>query len=79
MKTTTFTSTISPHLNDWLASYAKETNRTRRAVLETALETYKKEQIKGRMKADFARAAGNPDTINMAEWGLDDYVDLTKV
>lgn len=78
MKTDTFTSTISPRLNSWLAEHAKATSRTRRAVLEDALEQYRVEATKARMRADFAMASGDPDTLDTAEWGMDDYRDLTK-
>jgi predicted transcriptional regulator len=78
MKTETFTSTISPQLNQWLAEYAKATSRTRRAVLEDALQTYRRQQIKDQMKADFVRAATDPDTLEMTEWGMDDYQKLTN-
>ena len=77
MKTTTFTSTISPRLNSWLANYAKETDRTRRAVLEDALEQYRVQTTKQQMRADFKKAAADPQTLDEAEWGMADYSDIT--
>ncbi|MEK7509107.1 MAG: ribbon-helix-helix protein, CopG family [Patescibacteria group bacterium] len=40
MKTTAFTSTISPKLIAWVDSRARAEKRTRRAVLEDALRQY---------------------------------------
>jgi len=77
MKTETFTSTISPQLNQWLTEHAKATSRTRRAVLEDALETYRRQQTKDLMKADFVRAAIDHGIIDLAEWGMDDYQKLS--
>ena len=78
MKTTTFTSTISPQLNDWLAAYAKQTDRTRRAVLEDALLRYKADAIRASLRADFAKVANDPDLLEMAEWGMNDYAAIVK-
>ena len=78
MKTVTFTSTISPDLNRWLAAYAKQTDRTRRAVLEDALKQYRVHNIKERMREDFVIASADPDTVDLTEWGMADYRDITK-
>ena len=76
MKTTTFTSTISPQLLSWVTEHAKATQKTRRDILETALEKYKIEEIKRGMREDFKRASKDPDVLEMTEWGMDDYYNI---
>ncbi len=76
MKTATFTSTISPQLLTWMTKYAAETKKTRRAILETALVKYRADEIRERMRADFARASKDTDTLSLAEWGMDDYSEI---
>lgn len=73
MKTATFTTTISPQLLTWMSDYAGKTKRTRRAILEEALIKYRADEIKNQMKADFKRAAQDEETLNLSEWGMDDY------
>ena len=57
MKTTTFTSTISPQLLTWVTKHAKETKQTRRTILENALTKYRSEAVREQMRADFKRAS----------------------
>ena len=76
MKTATFTSTISPQLLNWMKEYADQTNQTRRAILENALTQYKKEEIRQKMRADFKRAAADKETIDLSEWGMEDYNEM---
>ena len=76
MKTATFTSTISPQLLTWVTKHADETNQTRRAILEKALTRYRAEAIREEMRTDFIRAAQDKETLNLSEWGMDDYAEL---
>ena len=76
MKTATFTSTIAPELIAWVDKRAKAEKRTRRAVLEDALKRYQKEIIRNNLREGFLRAAQDPDMIELAEWGMRDYVDV---
>lgn len=76
MKTTTFTSTISPQLLSWVTNYANQTKKTRRDVLEEALNKYRTDEIRQRMQADFKRASKDKQTIELAEWGMDDYHEI---
>ncbi len=78
MKTATFTSTISPQLLNWVGEHAKKTKRTRRQILESALERYRKESIQAQMKSDFVRVSTDEDTLEMSEWGMGDYSELTR-
>ena len=77
MKTTTFTSTISPELIAWLDRRAKAQKRTRRALLEEAILRYKQDSVRFSLKVGFARAARDPDMLELAEWGIDEYAHQT--
>lgn len=68
-----FTSTISLPLNDWLSLYAKEKGVTRRKVLEEALTNYQKQIQKKALKESFQRASKDRETMEMTDWGLEDY------
>lgn len=74
MKSTTFTSTISARALDWLNEESKKQKRTRRAILEEALLTYKREMMRKGFRAD----AANPDILELAELGMDDYAKLLR-
>lgn len=78
MKTTTFTSTISPQLLSWVTKHASETNQTRRAILEDALVKYRAEAVREQMRADFKRVSDDIELINLSEWGMDDYHDIVS-
>jgi len=77
MKTTTsFTSTISPELIAWVDTRARTQKRTRRAVLEEALKSYRRDSVRSTLKEGFERAARDADMLELAEWGMDDYKRL---
>ena len=78
MSTTTFTSTISPNTLAWVTDYAKGFNKTRREVLEEALGEYKKKKTKALFKDSFKRAAKDINNVELAEWGMDDYSQITS-
>lgn len=78
MKTRTFTSTIEPDLIEWIDKRARAEKKTRRAVLEEAVRRYKHEATSKTLKEGFVRAACNLDVIELAEWGMDDYVEMTS-
>jgi len=76
--TQTFTSTISPNLIGWLNEYAKKTNKTRRDILEDAIVRYKKDVKRKAMADGFRRAVADTNMDEMTEWGMEDYVRITK-
>lgn len=73
MNTTTFTSTIDPSILAWTTTYAEQTSKTRREVLEEALQDYKIKKSKMLLKDSFARVAQDMSQTEIAEWGMDDY------
>jgi predicted transcriptional regulator len=78
MKTTTFTSTLSPQLLDWVTTHAKATKQTRRNILEAALTKYRAETIRQKMQADFQLASKDSETLELSEWGIDDYQEIVN-
>ena len=76
--TTTFTSTMSPELMQWVDNLAKNKKRTRRAVLEEAIRRYKRDLAREYLEEGFKRVANDPDIREMAEWGMEDYVRMLK-
>lgn len=76
--TTTFTSTISPELIQWMDSIAKAKKHTRRAVLEEAIKRYKRDVAREYLEEGFKRAANDPDVVEMAEWGMGEYAKMLK-
>jgi len=75
--TSVFTSTINPDILEWLNNYAKASSRTRREVLEEAIELYREQIIKINMRDDFARANINEQN-KLAELGMADYAEIIK-
>jgi predicted transcriptional regulator len=77
MKTTlSFTSTISPKLIAWVDRRARAEKRTRRSVLEEAIKRYQREAERQALKDGFKRAALDADMLELAEWGMEDYVKI---
>ncbi|MFT7507126.1 MAG: putative transcriptional regulator [Acidimicrobiales bacterium] len=76
MKTSTFTSTISPQLLTWMTKHASATKQTRRAILEEALTKYRAEEIRKQMQSDFKRTTKDKQTLDLSEWGMDDYHEI---
>ena len=80
MKTTaTFTSTISPKAIAWVDKTARSEKRTRRSVLEEAIKRYQRDNMQRVLKEGFARAARDPDMVELAEWGVADYQDVLSL
>lgn len=78
MKTSTFTSTISPELITWLDRRARSEKKTRRAVLEEAIKRYQRDTTRNALKEGFERAARDSDMIELAEWGMNDYHNIVS-
>lgn len=79
MKTTlSFTSTISPKLIGWIDRRARAKKLTRRAVLEEAIKRYQRDTAREILKDGFKRAAQDADMLELTEWGMDDYTNITS-
>jgi hypothetical protein len=77
-KAVIFTNKLTPKLMDWVNSYSKEQGITKRDVIEDALEEYQEKIIKEKMAESFKRAAKDPEMLEIAEEGMDDYFNMLK-
>lgn len=77
-KAVVFTNKLTPRLMDWVNSYSKEKGITKRELIEEALEEYQEKIIKEKMAESFKRAAKDPEMLEMAEWGMDDYAEQLR-
>lgn len=78
MKTQTFTSTIAPEVLEWVDRRARAKKTTRRAILEEAVLTYKRDLGRESLIEGFKKAAKDQDMIELAEWGMEDYSRVLK-
>lgn len=79
MKTSViFTNKLNSKLMNWVNSYSKEQGITKRELIESALEEYQVKIIKEKMAESFKRAAKDPEMLEMAEEGMDDYFEMLK-
>lgn len=79
MKTTaSFTSTISPELIAWVDKRALSQKRTRRVILEEAIKVYQRTATQKALREGFLRAALDDEVLELAEWGIDDYAQITS-
>lgn len=75
MKTTiTFTNNLSVDLMEWMEKYSTRHKMTRRAILEKALDEFRKSARKREYAQSFKKASLDADITNMSEDGLGDYL-----
>lgn len=74
----TYTSTLSPQLMTWLDAYASKEGLSKKAVIEEALTLFQIQTKKKKMAEMFKRASGDPEMLDLAEAGLDDYSEQLK-
>ncbi len=77
-KTAVFTTTISAQLLEWLKDESKSEKITMRAVLEKAIKNYMIEAKRQKYIESFKRAALDPEMLELAEMGMDDYYENLK-
>lgn len=74
----TFTSSLPDDLLKELASLASELNIPKNRLIENALKAYLKKVKKAKYAASFKRMANDPDMIQMAEEGLQEWEQELK-
>lgn len=75
MKTAiTFTNNLSVDLVEWMGKYSTRHKLTRRAILEKALNEFRKSAREKEYAQSFKKATLDADIKSMAEDGLDDYL-----
>jgi len=73
MKPVTFTNNLSPDLMNWMEKYSAYHNVTRRAVLEKALNEFRKSVRQKEYAVSFKKASLDKEIKSMTEDGLSDY------
>lgn len=70
-----FTSTIAPDLALWLNKEAKKQKKTKRSILEAALNQYRRALRQKELADSFHRASLDPEIRAMSEEGLEDSIN----
>ncbi|MEJ7671541.1 MAG: hypothetical protein WKF59_02180 [Chitinophagaceae bacterium] len=77
-KTVTYTSTLPNIVMEEVVEYAKKKKISKNKVIEIALKKLLDEEIRDDLKRTFILAANDKEMIEMAEWGLGDYLQQLK-
>ena len=77
-KTVTYTSTLPNLVMEEVVEYAKKKKISKNKVIEIAVKKLLEEEIKEDLKRTFAIAANDKELMEMAEWGLGDYLEQLK-
>ena len=80
MKSITFTNNLSSELMEWMENYSTRHKLTRRAIIEKALNDFRKSARQKEYALSFKRASMDPEMKSMAEEGWGDYLEqLTRL
>jgi hypothetical protein len=77
-KKITYTSTLPSIVMEGVAEYAKKKKISKNKVIEIAVKKLLEEEIKEELKRTFILAANDKELLEMAEWGLGDYLEQLK-
>ena len=77
-KQITYTSTLPDDLISQVNEYAEKYQMTKNKVIEVALRQYFFEQKRKEYEESFARIANDPEVVELAEMGMEDYADLIR-
>ena len=77
-KKITYTSTLPSIVMEEIVEYAKKKKISKNKVIEIAVKKLMEEEIKNELIESFKKIADDPEIIEMAEWGLEDYVKQLK-
>lgn len=77
-KKTTYTSTLPSVVMEEVVEYAKKKKISKNKVIEIAVKKLLEEEIKNELRRTFMLAANDKELLEMAEWGLGDYLEQLK-
>ncbi len=77
-KTVTYTSTLPNVVMEEVVEYAKKKKISKNKVIEIALKKLLEEEIKNELRESFKKIADDPEMLEMAEWGMEDYAEQLK-
>ena len=74
-KKITYTSTLPSVVMEEVVEYAKKKKISKNKVIELAVKKLLDEEIRRELIESFKKISNDPDMIEMAEWGMDDYME----
>ena len=77
-KTVTYTSTLPNVVMEEVVEYAKKKKISKNKVIEIALKRLLEEEIKNELRESFKKIADDPEMLEMAEWGIEDYAEQSR-
>lgn len=77
-KTVTYTSTLPNVVMEEMVEYAKKKKISKNKVIEIAVKKLLDEEIREELRKTFILAAEDKEMLEMAEWGLGDYLTQLK-
>ena len=77
-KKITYTSTLPDVVMEGVVEYAKKKKISKNKVIEIAVKKLMEEEIKNELRRTFTLAANDKELLEMAEWGLGDYLEQLK-
>ena len=77
-KTVTYTSTLPNVVMEEMVEYAKKKKISKNKVIEIALKKLLQEEIKNELRESFKKIADDPEMLELAEWGMEDYSKQLK-
>jgi hypothetical protein len=78
MKSINYTSSLPADLLEMLDHYALQFKVPKNRIIENSLKAYFDNLKRAEYIRSFKRAAGDPELIDMAEEGLDDYLKILE-
>jgi hypothetical protein len=76
--TTVFTSSIENSLMEKLREYSEEYKLPKNKIIEKALSRFFDDIKRAEYERSFKRAKNDPEMLEMAEEGLDDFLEILK-
>ena len=58
-----------------IVEHAKKKKNSKHKVIELAVKKLLDEEIRRELIESFKKISNDPDMIEMAEWGMDDYIE----
>jgi hypothetical protein len=77
-KKITYTSTLPDVIMEGVVEYAKKKKISKNKVIEIAVKKLLEEDIKNELQQTFTLASIDKELLEMAEWGLGDYLEQLK-
>lgn len=77
-KIVTYTSTLPSMVMEDVVEYATKKNISKNKVIEIAIKMLMEEEIKNELKESFRKISKDPEMVEMAEWGMNEYSQQLK-